>query len=365
MNRLLRQRMGQGLLRIRRRSWSVGQAAFTGALAWEIGVRVLHHPVPFFAVVAVIVCLGTSYLNRIRRVGELAVGVTVGVWIAELLVHHIGRGAWQIGLVVLLSMLVALLLDGGVLLVNQAALQAVFVTVLPPPEGGLVTRWEDALLGGSLALLVAFALPPSPIPPLRRESRRLVQDMATALRTAAQAARDEDLEAASAALELARATQPTITRWHESVNAGEEISRWSPLRRRNRTEVARHRRAVVPLDHAVRNLRVAIRRVVATVEDARGGAEPLPEQVPQVLDELAAVLLLVPGMLCDKDGRGCSTILDGLTDLSAGLDPRSLRARSLSATVIVGQVRSAVIDLYQLPGLTHPEARRRLPVPPS
>jgi uncharacterized membrane protein YgaE (UPF0421/DUF939 family) len=363
MRRLLRHRTAQGLLRIRRRSWSISQAAFTGALAWEIGIRVLHHPEPFFAVVAVIACLGTSYLNRIRRVGELAVGVTIGVWLASLLVHFIGRGAWQIGLVVLLSMVLALMVDGGGLLVNQAALQAYFVTVLPPPEGGLITRWEDALLGGSLALLVAFALPPSPVPSLNRESRRLVQDMATALRMAAQASRDGDPDTAAGALELARATQPILTRWQEAVSAGEEISRWSPLRRRHRTEVARHRRAMIPLDHAVRNLRVAIRRVVITVEDTRGGEDPLPDQVPRILDEVAAVLLLVPDTFRDADGRGGDTILTRLTELSTRLDPRSLQARSLSATVIVGQVRSAVIDLFQVPGLTHPEARRRLPIP--
>ena len=68
---------------------------------------------------------------------EIALGVALGVGLGDLLVQVIGRGAWQLGLVVLIAMSVALLLDGGGLIVSQAALQAVFVVALPPPGGRL------------------------------------------------------------------------------------------------------------------------------------------------------------------------------------------------------------------------------------
>ncbi|HEX2810719.1 MAG TPA: FUSC family protein, partial [Kineosporiaceae bacterium] len=165
----LRGRLTSGVGRVRVSWWSIGQSALGGALAWELAVRLLGHQAPFFASVAAIVCLSISVLNRLRRVGELALGVSIGVVLGDLLVREIGRGGWQLGLVVLIAMTIGVLFDGGAVIVNQAALQAVFVTVLPPPAGGYVTRWEDALLGGAVALMVAFALPADPRPALRRE----------------------------------------------------------------------------------------------------------------------------------------------------------------------------------------------------
>jgi uncharacterized membrane protein YgaE (UPF0421/DUF939 family) len=164
----VRRRLRLGGRRLRLAGWGAAQSALAGALAWEFASRVLGHTGPFFAAVAGIVCLSTSYLNRMRRVVELAVGVSVGVGIGDLVVGRIGRGGWQLGLVVLAAMLVALLLDGAPLIINQAGLQAVFVTALPPPASGYVARWVDALVGGATALVVAFALPSDPRPALRR-----------------------------------------------------------------------------------------------------------------------------------------------------------------------------------------------------
>jgi uncharacterized membrane protein YgaE (UPF0421/DUF939 family) len=129
-------RFAVGVGRVRLSWWSIAQSALGGALAWELAARLLGHPAPYFASVAAIVCLSISVLNRLRRVGELALGVSIGVLLGDLLVREIGRGSWQLGVVVLIAMTIGLLLDGGVLIVNQAALQAVFVAALPPPAGG-------------------------------------------------------------------------------------------------------------------------------------------------------------------------------------------------------------------------------------
>ncbi len=337
------------------------QSALAGAIGWEFAVRVLHHRSPFFAAVAAIVCLGTSNLNRLRRVGELAAGVTVGVGLADLLIRGIGRGGWQIALVVALTMTVALLLDGGTLIVNQAALQAVFVTVLPPPAGGYVTRWLDALCGGAVALVVAFLLPADPRVALRRESAQVIGAIADAIRAATTAARARDPEAAAEALEVARATQPAVDRWSDAVRAGWEISRLSPLRRSARPELVGHRRGVVAVDRAIRNTRVGLRRLAAAAEDAAAGGEPLPEPVIGILDDLAGAFHTVPGALRDPDGEGGRRTLAALRELSAQLDPDRLQARTLSSTVVVAQVRSAVVDLLQVPGMAIDDARGLLP----
>jgi hypothetical protein len=367
--------VGQGLRRWRTSSWAIGQSALAACVGWEAGVHLLHHPAPFFTAVAGIVCLGTSQLNRVRRVMELAAGVTVGVCVADLLVHQLGRGGWQIGFVVVLAMSLALLLDGGSLIVNQAALQAVFVTVLPPPAGGVVTRWEDALLGGVVALAVAFALPADPRPALRQECADVIVTTRTALLRAVQAARATDVDGAVEALELARGTQPRLDRWADAIRAAQEISTLSPLRRHAEPEIAAHRAAQPAIDRCVRNLRVALRRVVAAVEDAAatggipgdsvpgregadGGREPaLPDGVLDVLGDLAGVLRTVPSGLLDADGEGGRRTRSALLALARRLDADALQATSMSATVVVAQVRSVVVDLLLLPGM--PDAQRR------
>jgi uncharacterized membrane protein YgaE (UPF0421/DUF939 family) len=355
----LQRRLGSGIARVRLSWWAIGQSALGGASAWEIDVRLLGHSAPYFASVAAIVCLSISVVNRMRRVLELALGVTIGVLLGDLLVHQIGRGGWQLGLVVLIAMTIALMFDGGVLIVNQAALQAVFVTALPPPAGGYLGRWQDALLGSGVALAIAFLLPADPRRAMRRNVAEVAHTIADALRLSAAASRAGDPEAAFLALEQARATQPMLQRWTDAVSAGEEISRLSPLRRHADAEIAAHRRSLDPVDHAVRNLRVALRRIDTAVEDSALSGEPLtiPATVLDRIDDLSGAVHTLPGALRDPDGEGGRRAIAALTGLVAGLDPQQPAAGSMSATVVLAQLRSAVVDLLQVPGLSQDEAR--------
>jgi uncharacterized membrane protein YgaE (UPF0421/DUF939 family) len=302
---MLRTRLESGVDRVRVSWWAIGQSALGGALAWELAVRLLHHPAPFFASVAAIVGLSVSVHGRLRRVMELALGVAIGVGLGDLLVQEIGRGGWQMGAVVFIAMSIALLLDGGGMIVNQAALQAVFVVALPPPAGGYVGRWLDAVVGGGTALAIAFLLPADPLRGMRQEVADVVDALAHALRASADAARRHDPDGVYAALEDGRATQPALQAWDESVRAAEEISRLSPLRRRAEPEIAAHRRSVELLDRAARNVRVALRRMVAAVE--AGLVDPAAAPSPALLDcldQLAGALYTLPGLLVDPDGEG-------------------------------------------------------------
>jgi uncharacterized membrane protein YgaE (UPF0421/DUF939 family) len=357
----VRRRLVLGRARIRSSWWGVAQSGVGGAVAWQLAERLLHHRGPFFASVAAIVCLSTSYLNRLRRVVEMGVGVALGVALGDLLVGVIGRGAAQLGVTVLIAMTIALLLDGGALIVNQAALQAVFVVALPPPTGGYVGRWEDAALGGLVALVVAFVAPADPRPPLRHDVDDVVHALASALRAAAAAARKGDSEAAYQALEGARSTQGLLDRWGQSVQAAKDITHLSPLRRSGAREAAAHERAVEPVDHAVRNLRVALRRLVVVVEG--GGADPDSgeDPLPVMLDRLAGALYTIPAALRDPDGEGGRRLLAALSGVADLLDPGAVEGRGLSATVVVAQLRSAVVDLFGITGEDVHDAQRHLP----
>ena len=134
--------------RVRSKLWAVGQCAVAAGVAWTVATQVFGHVTPIFAPVAAVVSLGTSYGQRLRRVAEVSVGVAIGVFVGDAITAWLGSGGWQIALIVALAMMTALLLDQGVLFVNQAAIQAIFVSALVPTAGAAFTRWTDALIGG-------------------------------------------------------------------------------------------------------------------------------------------------------------------------------------------------------------------------
>jgi len=333
-------------------AWSVGQCSLGAAVAWTGAQHLLGHPRPYFACVAAVVSLAVRAAQRLRRIGELAVGVTVGVAVGDLLVGQIGTGAWQIALVVGIALVLAVALDGGPLLVSQAGLQAVFVVALPRTPGSSLARWEDALVGGVVALLVAFLLPQDPWRAARRGADRCLTELAGAARQAAHAVRTRDSGEAADALSQARATQSGLAEWTAALGTGRDITRLSPLRRdRGGTQVAQTR-LHDGVDRAVRNLRVLVRRVLFAVETG----EPLPERVPEELDRFAAAV----DALGERMLQGVEGPPPELLALAAELDPGE-RASGLSSSVVVAQLRSAVVDLLVATGIDTGRARSTLP----
>jgi len=342
--------LAQAAQRVREGGWSVGQCALAAGVAWTLAEHLLGHTRPFFACVAAVVCLGVRASQRLRRVGELAVGVTVGVAVGDLLVNVIGTGAWQIGLVVGVALLLALALDGGPLLVAQAGLQAVFVIALPRTPGSGLARWEDALVGGAVALLVAALLPADPWRRARGSAERSLVELAEAARCCARALRERDPAEAAEALAIARGTQTGLDGWADALTSGREITRLSPLRRdRGGTGPAQeqlHRGT----DRATRNLRVLVRRVLFALETD----EPLAPGLAGELDRFADAVDAVRR----RDSEGPP---EQLLALAAELDPDELDSHSLSGSVVLAQLRSAVVDLLVGTGVTSDRARSALP----
>jgi uncharacterized membrane protein YgaE (UPF0421/DUF939 family) len=344
-----------GVLRIRMAAFAIFQCAVGAAVAWLIAENLLSHPRPFFAPVAAVVCLGLSNSQRLRRMVELALGVTIGVGIAEVLVKEIGNGWWQITLVVLLSMSVAQLLGGGTLMTTQSAVQGIFLAALPQTPGGGLYRWEDALIGGATALVIAAFLPADPGRFVRQEAQDLIRVLAAVSAESAAVLRSGDVERADAALERIRHTQDDIQAWTEALRGGEEISRISPLRRRHQPELQRYRKGLVGLDRATRNMRVAVRRIATALET---GA-PMPLELADIFDHLSEILRMLEDEVGMAPERMMSTT--ALAALAERLDPDRLGVHSMSANVVVAQVRSVVVDLLGATGMDEHQARALLP----
>ncbi|MGB3762246.1 MAG: FUSC family protein, partial [Ornithinimicrobium sp.] len=141
----------QSARRLRSRLPLILQGAFGAAAAWFIATDLLGHPMPFFAPVTAMICLGLTYGNRLRRVVELTVGVAIGVMVGDVFVHFFGVGVWQIAAVCVVAMSLAVLAGAGQLLMLQAGTQGVIVATLVSGDGQAFGRWIDAVVGGLVA----------------------------------------------------------------------------------------------------------------------------------------------------------------------------------------------------------------------
>ncbi|GAA4964592.1 FUSC family protein [Kineococcus glutinatus] len=348
-------RLRAGVQRWRGSWWQILQCAVGAALAWTLAQRLWDQPYPVFACVAVVIGLGVSTGQRLRRVAEIGAGVTGGVVIGTLLLHVLGRGAWQLSLIVLLAMAFARFVDNGVLLVNQTAVQAVFIAAMPPQPGGGYGRWLDAMTGAAVAILIAALLPNDPRRDVRARTAAYAGHLADILEDTAEAVRTHDEELAARTLEAARGTQQQLDAWTAAVTAGQEVAGLSPLRRGGREELQAHLRLAKGVDRATRNLRVAVRRVHTALDYG----ERLPESLGGVFEELAAAVRSfgVPAFEGEEQPPGVAA----LRELALRLSPRVLGAEDLSATVVVAQLRSAVVDLLEAHGVPAEETHRLLP----
>jgi uncharacterized membrane protein YgaE (UPF0421/DUF939 family) len=327
----------------------VGLAAMVALLVAE---EVLGHDVPFFAPVAAIITLGVTVGKRGRRAAELALGVAVGIAIADVILAGIGRGPIQLAVVVVLAMSAAVFLGSGQILANQAAVSAVLVATVSQSGSGLSTdRFIDALIGGGIGLLVhALVLPADPIRMVRREAEPVLDELALTLERVAEAIERRDRELAERSLVRARGLDALEARFEEAVSASRETARFAPSRRRARGRIDFYAQAAGQVDLAIRNVRVLARAAVRGVRLD----ENMPPEVAVAVRELAEAVRALRAALEDPS-------------LADAVRPHALRAAgratlvlertgNLSVTVVVAQVRSTAVDLLRGSGMSYDDA---------
>lgn len=352
--RRLAPRLRGAVGRLRSSAVPIVQCGVAAGLAWLVAHDLVGHPRPFFAPIAAVISLGLSLANRLPRAVELVVGVSLGVLVGDLIIAWIGSGWWQITVVVILAVAVAVFANGGTLLVNQAGASAVLVaTLLPPGEAGGLDRCVDALVGGLVGVLVAAVLPTDPVAPVRRAARTLLDELAGVLAGVADALRDRDADATAAALVRARGTQPSIDALRTSVRAGEEIAAVSPMHRRRRGVLAQYAELARRTDYAMRNTRVVARRAHAALCDG----EPDVPDLPDVLQELASAVRRLTAEL-QRDGdleRARRPVLEVVRHAKLMSDD-AVASLGPSEQVLVAQVRSVALDLLQATGMRRDDA---------
>lgn len=339
--------------RLVNRLFFIVQCGLGAATAWFVAADVLHHSRPFFAPVTAMISLGMSFGQRLRRVAEVMIGVAVGVFVGDVFVHFFGSGVWQIVLVVVIAMSIASLLGAGLLLTTQAGVQSVIVTTLVAAPGQAFTRWLDAVIGGLVALVFTLVAPAAPLRRPRQQAAAVVRELGAILSDTVTALRDQDADLASACLVRARASEHLLDELRSLSAEGIAVVRLSPLRRRHLPHVQAIADLVEPLDRAIRNLRVLVRRAAV----ATWRREPVPAAYVELLAHLATTVEDIARELQERRlPQNARTGLRRVAELSSAIDPEA----GLSGEVMRAQVRSIVVDLLMLTGLTEDDARRQV-----
>ena len=330
---------------------SLIQTAIAATAAYAIATDVVGHTKPFFAPVSAIITLGLTVGQRGRRAFELAIGVAVGIGVADALVLLIGTGPGVLAIVVLLAMGAAVFLGTGQIMANQAAVSAVLVATLPPASHFSGARFVDALIGGGCALVVnALILPANPIKMVKAAAEPVLEELAETLEAIADAIESREMPSAEQVLLRARALDELEAGLEEAIAVSRETARFAPVRRRDRGTVDFYSDASAQIDLAIRNVRVLARGVVR----AARLQENLPPPVADAVRDLAEAVRALREALEDPD-RADAVRTPALH--AAATATRVLEETgNLSVTVVVGQVRSTAVDLLRGSGLTYEEA---------
>jgi uncharacterized membrane protein YgaE (UPF0421/DUF939 family) len=273
--------------RLRPRLLQILQTAAAAVVAWYVARLTLPDPTPSFAAIAAIIALGASYGERGKHALQLVAGVVLGLLIADVIVHALGAGPYQIGILIVLAMSAAVILGGGETVISEAPVSALLLMALAPgsdPATFSPNRILEGVIGGAVALLVSWLFfPPDPSLQVGRAAQNLFAHLGQTLQAVAAALVGVDVAAAERALVDARRSDRLVTELDEAVRNGQETARTVATRRAMRKPLERYSRSLDQIDFAVRNTRVLARHVLRRV---RAGDEE-PALLAGAVSELA------------------------------------------------------------------------------
>ncbi|GAA3528216.1 hypothetical protein GCM10022234_26830 [Aeromicrobium panaciterrae] len=360
--RRLRLRRPEGTLRDRlfllRHRWRLLlRLSLATAAAYWFATHVLDHRQAFFAPIAAIIVLIAGAGLRGRTLFELVLGVSTGVLVGELIILLIGRGTWQLALVVVLTMIVGILVGLKGLALTQAATSSVLLATVIPVAGNTnpaATRFLDALIGGAFGLATILLIPRNAVRDIDREVQQFLTRLAGILSRTAQALRTDDASLADLALNEARAMQPQVETMTSTAANVTEIARMSPMRWKQREHVETYVATVRDLDNAVRDARVLARKTSALLRHG----ELVPPDMDLAIDALAKAIGIFADDLSQHDDfdEARQELVEAARMASAALP----EAMTMNSASIAAQVRSLAADLLYASGFSRDEIDERL-----
>jgi uncharacterized membrane protein YccC len=289
-----------------------------------------------------VIAVGATHGQRAGRAVQLVGGVVLGVAMADLIVHFIGSGGWQLGVMVVLAMSAAVLVGGGELLVVEAGVSAILLVALDPgaAAGFSPNRILEAVLGGAAALAVTSVLfPPDPTLGAGRAAQSVFVELGRALERVAAALASRDADAAERALVESRGIDLLIRTVEDELATGRETVRYAPPRRGARVELDRYARSIAQIDYAVRNTRVLARHALRLV---RSGSD-VPARLPETARDLSSA---VWELAASYDSPAHAAAARDVAVRSAGR-VAELHELPPDAAMVAVQARSVAADLVR------------------
>lgn len=343
--------------RVRDRVWrhapSLLLACAAAGIAYVLAGLVFTSEHAVFAPIAAVVSMGLTAGQRLTRAVEISSGVILGLLAADLLSRVMGIGAWQLTLAVLIAMTVAVAFRTSGLLANQAAVAAVVVMALVPfQDVGPFVRLGDAVIGGAVAVTLNAFFSPDPGRSALATADQVLSRHVRALHRLVRALDTGSLSLAEDTLDQLGELEGTRQELEDVLAATRERIRLA--RAAERMEQRRQLRSVEQLAARMDLMLTSARSIArATASVVRHGLEPDPHLgrgVAELADAFEELRRWLRGRTDFESARDHA--LDAAVTVS-----RALGGQHAPATnVLAWQVRSTVVDLLRVLGLSHHSA---------
>lgn len=342
-----------------RRVWeslpAIIQIVAAVAASYSIAYYGLGHSVPIMAITVTINSLGFTRDARPRRVVETVIGILLGVALSEGMSLILGKGVWQLVVVLLVVFVIGRAVSSNPGFAVAAAVPSAIVVILPIADGGPFSRTLDAAIGGAVALLATALIPRNPRRAATRDRRTLLSTIDQGLGSVIDCLRHADEGAGELALTRLRSTQPLVDAWTTSLDSAIAVSRISPWLRSRLPELQRDARVLTAADLTARHLRSVARRVEFLVRDG----VPRPA-LAEIISQFATGVRLLGDELDDPQLAGAARSV--LADLARRLDPGVVVPDAhVTDAAIVLMLRPLAVDLLVGTGMPVDEARGLLP----
>ncbi|QEO09357.1 FUSC family protein [Protaetiibacter larvae] len=342
-----------------RRVWeslpAIVQILVAVAAAYAIAHWGLGHAVPLLAITVTINSLGFARDARPVRVAETVLGILLGIALGDALSLLVGRGLWQLVVVLAVVFVVGRAVSANPAFAVAAAVPSALVVMLPDPSGGPFSRSLDGLVGGVVALLVTALVPRDPRRAASRDGRALFSIFEESLASIVDGLADADPAAGELALTRLRRTQPLIDAWATTLDTAISVARISPWVHRHLPELRRGARVLRGADLAARHLRTIARRAEFLVRDGR-----VRPELAGALSQLATGVRLLGRELDDPELAGAARA--EFTRLIGRLDPEELiPGAPVPDAAFLLLLRPLLVDLLEATGLDADDARALLP----
>jgi hypothetical protein len=199
---------------------------------------------------------------------------------------------------------------------------------------------------------MTLLLPLNPLTVVQRAADPALRALADGLHQIGAALRARDRDAIELELARLRAAEATFSAFSAAVTAARENVAFAPARWRSRGALTQYVDGATQVTHALRNVRVLIRRVSTGI----GDDETMPEVLAVAVERLGDAV----DLLRQEWAKGAEPLATRERALSAVAEAAKAYDEGVgfSGGVVVAQVRTTATDLLRAAGVDYAEAPR-------